>query len=204
MQAIVTGASRGLGLALTRALAERGWRVVVDARDGDALERAVGGLDGVVALAGDVADPDHRRRLVEAAGDSIDLLVNNASVLGPSPQPRAGGLPARRASARLRDQRARAARARAARAAAACRRGTRSQHHLRRCRRGLRDLGRLRLVQGGAGADQRRARRREPRASLLRGRPGRHAHADAPGGVPRRGHLRPAAARGERSRAPRS
>ena len=87
MQAIVTGASRGLGLALTRALAERGWRIVVDARDGDALERAVGGLDGVVAVPGDVADPDHRRRLVEAAGDSIDLLVNNASVLGPSPQP---------------------------------------------------------------------------------------------------------------------
>ena len=87
MQAIVTGASRGLGLALTRSLAERGWQIVVDARDGDALERAVGGLAGVVAVPGDVADPDHRRHLVEAAGDSIDLLVNNASVLGPSPQP---------------------------------------------------------------------------------------------------------------------
>ena len=87
MQAIVTGASRGLGLALTRTLAERGWQIVVDARDGDALQRAVGGLDGVVAVPGDVADPDHRRRLVEAAGNSIDLLVNNASVLGPSPQP---------------------------------------------------------------------------------------------------------------------
>jgi NAD(P)-dependent dehydrogenase (short-subunit alcohol dehydrogenase family) len=87
MQAIVTGASRGLGLALTRALAERGWQVVVDARDGDALKRAVDGLEGVVAVAGDVADPMHRRRLVEAAGSSIDLLVNNASVLGPSPQP---------------------------------------------------------------------------------------------------------------------
>ena len=87
MQAIVTGASRGLGLALTRALAERGWRIVVDARDGAALERAVGGHEGVVAVPRHVADPDHRRRLVEAAGDSIDLLVNNASVLGPSPQP---------------------------------------------------------------------------------------------------------------------
>jgi len=85
--AIVTGASRGLGLALTRALAERGWQIVVDARDGDALKREVGGLDGVVPVSGDVADPDHRRRLVAAAGDSIDLLVNNASVLGPSPQP---------------------------------------------------------------------------------------------------------------------
>ena len=87
MQAIITGASRGLGLALTRALAEKGWRIVVDARDGDALEREVGGIDGVVAVPGDVSDADHRLRLVEAAGGSIHLLVNNASILGPSPQP---------------------------------------------------------------------------------------------------------------------
>ena len=87
MQAIVTGASRGLGLALTRALIEKGWRVVVDARDGDALECEVGSLDGVVAVLGDVSDADHRRRLVDAAGASIHLLVNNASVLGLSPQP---------------------------------------------------------------------------------------------------------------------
>jgi NAD(P)-dependent dehydrogenase (short-subunit alcohol dehydrogenase family) len=87
VQGIVTGASRGLGLALTRALAERGWRLVVDARDGTALERAVAGLDGVVALAGDVAEPEHRRRLVEAAGARIDLLVNNASLLGVAPLP---------------------------------------------------------------------------------------------------------------------
>jgi NAD(P)-dependent dehydrogenase (short-subunit alcohol dehydrogenase family) len=87
VQGIVTGASRGLGLALTRALVERGWRLVVDARDGDALERSVAGLDGVVAIAGDVADPEHRRRLLKAAGEPIDLLVNNASALGPSPLP---------------------------------------------------------------------------------------------------------------------
>ena len=87
MQAIVTGASRGLGLALTRALADKGWRVVVDARDGDALEREVGGIEGVVAVAGDVTDANHRLRLVEAAGAPIHLLVNNASILGPSPQP---------------------------------------------------------------------------------------------------------------------
>ena len=87
MQAIITGASRGLGLALTRALVEKGWRVVVDARDGAALEREVGGLDGVIAVPGDVSDADHRHRLVEAAGASIHLLVNNASILGPSPQP---------------------------------------------------------------------------------------------------------------------
>jgi NAD(P)-dependent dehydrogenase (short-subunit alcohol dehydrogenase family) len=87
VRGIVTGASRGLGLALAGALAERGWRLVVDARDGAALERAVAGLDGVVALAGDVADTEHRRRLVEAAGGPIDLLVNNASTLGPTPLP---------------------------------------------------------------------------------------------------------------------
>jgi NAD(P)-dependent dehydrogenase (short-subunit alcohol dehydrogenase family) len=88
--AIVTGASRGLGLALARALADRGWRLVIDARDGVALERAAAGLRDraeVVAVPGDVADPDHRRALVDAAGPAIDLLVNNASSLGPSPLP---------------------------------------------------------------------------------------------------------------------
>ena len=84
---IVTGASRGLGLALVRALVEREWRLVVDAREAAALEQAVGGLEGVVAVPGDVANPEHRRALVEAAGDRIDLLVNNAGALGPSPQP---------------------------------------------------------------------------------------------------------------------
>jgi NAD(P)-dependent dehydrogenase (short-subunit alcohol dehydrogenase family) len=87
MRGIVTGASRGLGLALTRALVERGWQLAVDARGGDALERAVADLDRVVAVPGDVADPEHRRRLVEAAGEPIDLLVNNASLLGPTPLP---------------------------------------------------------------------------------------------------------------------
>jgi NAD(P)-dependent dehydrogenase (short-subunit alcohol dehydrogenase family) len=84
---IVTGASRGLGLALTTALAERGWTVVVDARGGDALHSAAAGLDGVVPVPGDVSDAAHRQALVEAAGDRIDLVVNNASLLGPSPQP---------------------------------------------------------------------------------------------------------------------
>jgi NAD(P)-dependent dehydrogenase (short-subunit alcohol dehydrogenase family) len=90
---IVTGASRGLGLALVRALVEREWRLVVDARGADALTRAVFGLEGVVAIAGDVTDPEHRRELVESAGDRIDLLVNNAGALGPSPQPRLAAYP---------------------------------------------------------------------------------------------------------------
>jgi NAD(P)-dependent dehydrogenase (short-subunit alcohol dehydrogenase family) len=84
---IVTGASRGLGLALARALGERGWRLVVDARGAEALAEAAAGLQDVTAIAGDVADPEHRRALVEAAGDEIDLVANNASLLGPSPQP---------------------------------------------------------------------------------------------------------------------
>jgi NAD(P)-dependent dehydrogenase (short-subunit alcohol dehydrogenase family) len=85
---IVTGASRGLGLALARALAERGWRLVVDARGDQALAEASETLgQSVVAIPGDVADPDHRAKLVDAAGTRIDLLVNNASLLGPSPQP---------------------------------------------------------------------------------------------------------------------
>ena len=84
---IVTGASRGLGLALARALHERGWRLVVDARGGDALADAMAGLGNVTAVRGDVADPGHRQALVDAAGERIDLLVNNAGLLGPSPQP---------------------------------------------------------------------------------------------------------------------
>ena len=85
--AIVTGASRGLGLVLARALAERGWRIVLDARGAEALERAWAGTPNVRAVPGNLADVAHRWALVEAAGGPIDLLVNNASILGPSPQP---------------------------------------------------------------------------------------------------------------------
>jgi NAD(P)-dependent dehydrogenase (short-subunit alcohol dehydrogenase family) len=88
--AIVTGASRGLGLALADSLADRGWRLVIDARDGAALERAAAGLrtrTEVVALPGDVADARHREALVAAADGPVDLLVNNASSLGSSPLP---------------------------------------------------------------------------------------------------------------------
>jgi NAD(P)-dependent dehydrogenase (short-subunit alcohol dehydrogenase family) len=95
--AIVTGASRGLGLALARALALRGYRLVIDARGRDALEEVRSELAAtteVVAVPGDVADPEHRRTLVGAAGPSVDLLVNNASVLGPSPQPPLAEYPA--------------------------------------------------------------------------------------------------------------
>jgi NAD(P)-dependent dehydrogenase (short-subunit alcohol dehydrogenase family) len=85
--AIVTGASRGLGLALATELAAAGWKVVVDARDAADLAHATAGLSGVHAIPGDVTDAGHRAALVAAAGPAIDLLVNNASLLGPSPRP---------------------------------------------------------------------------------------------------------------------
>ncbi len=88
--AIITGASRGLGLALARSLARDGWTLVIDARGAADLERIateLGALTEVTAVAGDVSDPEHRAALIAAAGQGVDLLVNNASLLGPSPQP---------------------------------------------------------------------------------------------------------------------
>ncbi|HEU5470135.1 MAG TPA: SDR family oxidoreductase [Actinophytocola sp.] len=93
--AIITGASRGLGLALTRGLAELNWRLVVDGRDEAALAAATADLDGVTAVAGDIADPAHRAALVRTANalGGASLLVNNAGILGPSPQPRLADYP---------------------------------------------------------------------------------------------------------------
>lgn len=94
--ALITGASRGLGLALARGLAGRGWRLIIDARDADDLARAAAELAAdteVVAIAGDVANAWHREALLEAAGERLDLLVNNASRLGPSPQPELARFP---------------------------------------------------------------------------------------------------------------
>jgi NAD(P)-dependent dehydrogenase (short-subunit alcohol dehydrogenase family) len=90
--ALITGASRGLGLALARALAEEGWTLIIDARGEDALERARAELSErtrVVAIPGDVSDPEHRAALADAVRKvgGLDALVNNASILGPSPQP---------------------------------------------------------------------------------------------------------------------
>jgi NAD(P)-dependent dehydrogenase (short-subunit alcohol dehydrogenase family) len=95
--ALITGGSRGLGRALTRELARRGWHVIVDARDAQRLFAAVRAMPpgSVTAVPGDIADPDHRRALAEAVADigGLDLLVNNASILGPSPQPRLADYP---------------------------------------------------------------------------------------------------------------
>ena len=87
--ALVTGASRGLGRALAHGLSDRGWRLVLDARRGADLTRAVTDLPDVTVVVGDVTDPSHRAAL-RAAVDRIgrlELLVNNASDLGPSPLP---------------------------------------------------------------------------------------------------------------------
>jgi NAD(P)-dependent dehydrogenase (short-subunit alcohol dehydrogenase family) len=90
--ALITGASLGLGRALATELARRGWSLVVDARRADLLDDLVATLPtgSLTALPGDVSDPAHRtalRSAVERHG-RLDLLVNNASTLGPSPQPR--------------------------------------------------------------------------------------------------------------------
>jgi NAD(P)-dependent dehydrogenase (short-subunit alcohol dehydrogenase family) len=87
--AVITGASQGLGRAMARALVQRGWSLVVDARHADQLHAAVGGLEAVTGIPGDVTDPGHRDAIAAAIGPGgrLDLLVNNASCLGPSPQP---------------------------------------------------------------------------------------------------------------------
>src|SRR5919107_6354788 len=90
--ALITGASRGLGLALARTLAKEGWTLIIDARGEEALQSAraeISRCTRVVAIPGDVTDPEHRADLAGAAREAggVDALVNNASILGPSPQP---------------------------------------------------------------------------------------------------------------------
>ncbi|ATL66492.1 SDR family NAD(P)-dependent oxidoreductase [Nocardia terpenica] len=92
--ALITGASAGFGRAVALALAARGWDLIVTARTLEPLAR-VRAATGAMAIAGDVADPAHRARLATVLGefDRLDLVVNNASALGPSPMPRLADYP---------------------------------------------------------------------------------------------------------------
>lgn len=94
--AIITGGSRGLGLALTERLVQDDWQVLVDGRDPAALRAAINPLGRrALAMPGDVTDPRHREELISSAAalGGLDLLVNNASILGPSPLPRLADFP---------------------------------------------------------------------------------------------------------------
>ena len=88
--ALITGGTRGFGLALAQALVDREWSVIVNGRNTQALDDAAAQLGPrATAIAGDVTDRVHRRRLIEAVDGfgGLDLLVNNASSLGPTPLP---------------------------------------------------------------------------------------------------------------------
>lgn len=91
--ALITGASKGLGLTLASFLAAQGYELIINARGAGQLDRAAEGLreqgGTVKAVAGDVTDPNHREELAEAVREAgrLDLLVNNASSLGPLPMP---------------------------------------------------------------------------------------------------------------------
>lgn len=82
--AIVTGASRGIGLAIAERLVDEGANVIITARGEDALKEAVAGLgERASYVAGKADDPAHREEVVRTAIDkhgSIDVLINNTGI----------------------------------------------------------------------------------------------------------------------------
>ena len=200
--ALVTGSSRGLGLALSRELARRRWRLIINARGAEALEaarRELSAMTDVVAIAGDVADAEHRLALAAAAREAgrIDVLVNNASILGPSPQPPLLEYPS--------DVLERVFRTNVVAPMALI-----AAVHARDA---MNDGGAIINVTsdaaveayegwGGYGASKAALEQasavlaaENPAHPRVLGRPGRHAHRHAAGGVSGRGHQRPAANR---------
>ena len=97
--ALITGGSAGLGLALAGFLAAQGYDLILTGRDAHRLNAAIADLQErgrrLQGIPGDVADPVHRRALAEAVATRgrLDLLVNNASSLGPLPMPELAGYP---------------------------------------------------------------------------------------------------------------
>ena len=203
-KAIITGASRGLGLALARELARRQWELVIDARGADALALAAAGAlgpDERHGRPGDVADERHRQALVSATEGAIELLVNNASILGPEPATGSCRLPTRR-------------RCETSTRSICWRRWRSCSSHCRGCRRAhgsstsppTRPSSRTR---DGAATAHPRPRSSSSSAILAAELPalrvyavdpGRHAYRAASAGVSRGGHLRSRCARGQRAR----
>nr|BFE73139.1 hypothetical protein GCM10020092_064400 [Actinoplanes digitatis] len=198
--AIITGASRGLGLALTAGLADAGWRLVVDARGAGDLAAAMAkfDVDRVVAVPGDVTDAAHRHALIAAADrlGGTDLLVNNAGILGPSPQPPLADYPL----GALREVYevnvvAPLALIQLALPGLRSRRGaivTITSDAAVEAYPGWGGYGSAKAAIEQAGRVI--AAEELGRAGVV-GRPRRPAYPDAPGGLPRAGHQRPAAAR---------
>ena len=192
--ALITGGSSGLGLALALALDDAGWIVVTDARDADRLRTALEGTT-VHGVPGDVAEADHRAALVDVVAElgGLDLLVLNSSILGPLPmRPLAQYEPLEfgevfRANAGAPGSLMVALTGRVPR-----RDGMVIGISLGRRGAALRDLGRVRRLQGRPRPPRAHLRRRDRARDVRRG-PGRHAHPDAAGRLPGRGHLRPPA-----------
>ena len=198
--AVITGASRGLGRALAMELARRQWTLVLDARGAEDLATVQARLAGGPhhAFAGDVTDPTHRAKLVAAARSlgGASLLVNNASTLGASPLPAFADLDPATYVEILRVNLV----APMALTAALL-------PQLRRGRGRVLNISSDAAVEpyetwGGYGSSKaaldhagRVLAAEEPGPPGLLARPRRHAHRDAPGRVPRRGHLRPPRAR---------